>query len=66
MEVHIKKTREKYGEIAFLIRIEDKLNRLETLLRNKEIEKGDESIEDTIKDLMGYCLLELYYRRGGE
>lgn len=56
-------TRQEYGELAFLIRLTDKVNRLKTLLTNPSIPHRDESIEDTIKDIIGYCLLELEYRQ---
>jgi hypothetical protein len=54
-----RKTREKFGPIAFLIRLTDKINRLESILN-----KGTthfESYEDTIRDIAGYCILELAY-----
>ncbi len=39
----------------------DKVSRLKTLVKqNAQVE---ETIEDTIKDILGYCLLELYYRK---
>lgn len=55
------KTREEFGEISFLIRLSDKIERLKTLTKNNAM--VDESKEDTIKDIIGYCLLELYYKR---
>lgn len=57
------KIREKYGNTAFLIRIEDKFNRLERLMNGNEQMVKDESIEDTLKDMAVYCLLELVERR---
>lgn len=56
-----KNTRQKYGEIIILVRLEDKLKRLENLILKKM--KSDESIEDTLMDIAGYVLLELYYRK---
>jgi len=52
--------REEYGKIAFLIRLSDKIARLKTLA--KQDAQVNESEEDTIKDIIGYCLLELYFR----
>lgn len=52
-------TRERFGAVAFLIRLLDKVNRLERM-----VETGKafyESYEDTIMDIVGYCLLELEY-----
>ena len=60
-------TYEEYGDVAFFIRISDKINRLKSLtINNKTQEVKDESIEDTIKDIIGYCLLYLEWKTGGE
>jgi len=56
------KSVERFGEWVILVRLMDKFNRLEQLIQNKE-QKVDESIEDTLLDLAGYCILELE-RRG--
>ena len=56
------KTLDKYGMTAYFLRIEDKVNRLISLDKNKEILVTDESIEDTLKDIIGYTLLMLNYR----
>jgi Nucleotide modification associated domain 1 len=51
---------EKYGLVALLIRFQDKLGRLDSLvLKGQEQKVSDESIEDTLKDIAGYALLEL-------
>lgn len=47
----------KYGPISYIIRIEDKLNRLETLWSNPSISKDDESIMDTLGDAISYCFM---------
>lgn len=45
---------------SILIRIFDKYQRLKTLkLSNDEAEVKDESIKDTLKDLINYCIMEL-------
>jgi len=56
------KTLEKYGDTALMLRLEDKWNRLESLFQNKENLVKDESFEDTVRDLAGYCLLYLAIR----
>ena len=56
------KTRDEYGSVAPLIRIDDKLNRLKQLTRNGD-PKVNESIEDTLMDLAGYAILEILYLR---
>ena len=50
---------------AILIRLNDKLNRLETLMNGAEQHVNDESIEDTLLDLANYCIMELVERRYG-
>ena len=60
-------TYEEYGDVAFFIRISDKINRLKSLtINNKTQEVKDESIEDTIKDIIGYCLLYLEWKNSEE
>ena len=60
-------TYEEYGDIAFFIRISDKINRLKSLtINNKTQEVKDESIEDTVKDIIGYCLLYLEWKNSEE
>lgn len=54
--------REKYPN-AILIRLNDKLNRLETLMNGAEQHVNDESIEDTLLDLANYCIMELVERK---
>lgn len=48
---------QKYGLISVLIRLEDKLSRLETLSRQPA--QVEESIEDTLLDIAGYAILAL-------
>lgn len=48
------------GEVVILVRLSDKLNRLKTLLLNKDQQKvDDETVEDTLMDLAGYALLSV-------
>jgi hypothetical protein len=55
-----KKLLEEYGDVAFLIRIGDKFERIKTLLKNPSLnDQQDESVYDTIKDLANYCLMYL-------
>ena len=53
-----KRVREKYPN-AILIRLEDKLSRLETLLGGQEQKVKDESIRDTLVDIANYSILEI-------
>lgn len=50
---------------AICIRLWDKLLRLESLMHGKTA-KVDESIEDTLKDLANYAIMELVERRVSE
>ena len=54
--------RSEWGEVSFGARLGDKYYRLTNLLQNHK-PQVNESIEDTIKDIIGYCLLELAYRK---
>ncbi len=47
---------EKHGLIAAIVRMEDKMSRLNTLSKNDALVK-DESIIDTLKDLSNYALM---------
>ena len=51
-----------YGDTAYFLRIEDKLSRLKSLSK-KEAAVIDESIEDTLKDIIGYTLLMINNKR---
>lgn len=44
---------------AIRVRMSDKINRLESLLSKGSAEIDSESIDDTLRDLGAYCLLEL-------
>ncbi|WP_454055612.1 DUF1599 domain-containing protein [Clostridium sp. Marseille-Q7071] len=46
-----------YGMVMPVIRLEDKLNRLKTLIKAEN--KVDESIEDTLMDLANYSIMTL-------
>lgn len=48
-----------YGLVSFLVRLEDKLNRLRTLNQKEEASVKDEKIEDTLQDLANYAILAL-------
>jgi len=56
------KVRNELGNVAILVRLYDKVERLKTLLTGAVQKVNDESIEDTLKDLTNYCLMELVER----
>lgn len=43
-----------FGEVALVIRISDKLSRLESLMSGREQQVGDESVLDTLGDAITY------------
>lgn len=43
-----------FGEVALVIRISDKLSRLESLMSGREQQVGDESVLDTLGDAVTY------------
>jgi len=53
--------RERFGPVSFLIRMHDKLNRVEQLTKT-DAQVKDESIIDTLEDIIGYATLELKFR----
>ena len=56
------KTLEEYGDTAYFLRIEDKLSRLKSLSK-KYAAVVDESIEDTLMDIVVYTLLMINNKR---
>ena len=57
-----KRTRDKHSNTA-LIHLNEKLDRLETLIGGQEQKVNDETIEDTLLDLANYAILELMERK---
>ena len=53
------KTLKEYGNVAYFLRLDDKLNRLKNLMLNNNNAEVNESVEDTLKDIIGYTLLML-------
>lgn len=57
------RVRKEEGQTAILVRLKDKLYRLETLLHGAERQVSDESVDDTLIDLANYCIMELVERK---
>ncbi len=53
--------RDEFGPVAFYVRLWDKLLRIRQV--DTHGDHAGEAAEDTIRDVVGYCLLELRYRR---
>lgn len=60
---------DKFGLIASIVRMGDKMNRIESLI-TKEAKVKDESIKDTLLDLASYCVMTIMWlnktREGAE
>lgn len=50
-------TYDKLGMISAVTRMTDKINRLQSICRNPDIDKGDESAVDTCLDLANYAIM---------
>lgn len=53
----------KYGAVAYLVRMEDKINRVRGLTQSNN-QKVDEKIKDTLIDLANYSILMLLELEG--
>lgn len=53
------KSYQEYGLTMCCIRLEDKLNRLKSLNKSKEIKVEDESVIDTLIDLANYSVMAI-------
>ena len=51
------KSYREYGMTMPCIRLEDKLNRLKTLVKSGDAKVADESVRDTILDLANYAIM---------
>jgi hypothetical protein len=54
------------GELGFLVRMDDKLSRLEAFIEKGSFEVADESFEDTCLDLANYSILLAGYVRAAK
>jgi len=58
---------DKYGPVAGIVRMEDKMSRLSNLIINgKEGYIKSESVDDTLIDLANYAIMTALYLRGKE
>ena len=56
----VAKTFDEWGLVSFLVRMEDKMNRVINLTQKRgEAKVSDEKIEDTILDLANYSIMAL-------
>jgi hypothetical protein len=53
------RTHKDFGIVAFIVRAQDKLNRINTIRKKDRIEVMDESIADTLLDLANYSIMTL-------
>lgn len=57
-------TFKKYGPISALVRINDKFERVESLLLGAENKLDDERLEDTLVDMANYCIMTIIELEG--
>ena len=55
-------TCDEFGLIAPVIRMNDKMKRCKSVLKNNDF-KVNESLEDTISDLANYCIMTLMWMK---
>lgn len=55
----VSKTFDEYGLTSFLVRMDDKMNRIKTLNKIQDAAVRGEKIEDTLLDLANYAILAL-------
>lgn len=53
------KIRFEHGALSLIIKLKDKIYRLQNLTTNTINEPHYEKVEDTLLDIIGYCILEL-------
>lgn len=68
-EIFIKKNKDygntnldTFGQIGIMIRLQDKINRYINVSKNNINLVEDETLDDTIKDLINYCYLFLIHK----
>lgn len=59
-------TYKKLGIISAVTRMSDKYNRIVNLATHPDVDKGDESIRDSLADLANYCLMTIMEIEGYE
>jgi len=50
-------------ENGLRVRMHDKMARLNHIIDNPEVDVNDESLEDTLKDLLNYCAIFIMVRK---
>ena len=56
----------KYGAVAYLVRMEDKINRVRSLTQSNNQKVEDEKIHDSLVDLANYSILMLLELEGNK
>ena len=57
---------EKWGFLTALLRLSDKMERLENIYEKGEIQVKDESVEDTLLDLANYAVMTIVELRNNK
>jgi hypothetical protein len=53
-----------FGGLSILIRMNDKIQRLNMIIEKNKLHVSDETAEDTIKDLINYSIYLIMHKRG--
>lgn len=53
----------KFGLISFVVRLNDKINRINTLCQGEKVKVSGEKIEDTLLDMANYAILAVVEMR---
>lgn len=59
------KSLDEWGLQAAAFRMDDKMNRFKSLVKNGSFKVKDESVLDTLKDLANYCIMTVMYLENG-
>jgi hypothetical protein len=51
----------RWGALGFVVRMDDKLARLSTFVKRGVFEVEEESLDDTLRDLVNYCVLLSFF-----
>jgi len=54
----------RFGLLGIIVRLSDKISRLENLAKGGELQVKDESIADTLTDIANYCYLGRIFAEG--
>jgi hypothetical protein len=54
----------RFGLLGIIVRLSDKFSRIEQFAKSRELRVKDESVKDTLRDIVNYCLLGMIFADG--